>query len=70
MRWGGWTWVAWALVIIGGLNWGFIGLFHFDLVAAIFGPMTAMSRVIYTLIGLGALWQLIAVLAGNERRIS
>ncbi|QGH34628.1 DUF378 domain-containing protein [Gracilibacillus salitolerans] len=48
--------IALALVIIGGINWGLIGLFQFDLVAAIFGGQdAALSRVIYTLVGIGAL---------------
>ena len=46
---------AYALVIIGALNWGLIGLFGFDLVAAIFGEMTVMSRIIYSLVGLSAI---------------
>ncbi|MDB5370536.1 MAG: conserved rane protein [Roseomonas sp.] len=46
------------LVIIGGINWGLVGLFQFDLVAAIFGPNTALSRIVYTLVGLSALWQI------------
>lgn len=49
-------WIAMAFVIIGGLNWGLIGLFSFDLVAAILGPMSALSRVVYTLVGLSALY--------------
>lgn len=49
-------WIALILVIIGGLNWGLVGLFNFDLVAAIFGDMSAVSRVVYTLVGLGALY--------------
>ncbi len=44
------------LVIIGGLNWGLIGLFKFDLVAAIFGDMSAISRIVYTLVGITAIW--------------
>ena len=44
-------WIALVLVIIGALNWGLVGLFRFDLVAAIFGEMSALSRVIYTLVG-------------------
>ena len=45
------------LVIIGGLNWGLVGIFRFDLVAYIFGGQTAtVSRVIYTLVGLAAIW--------------
>ena len=47
-----------ALVVIGGLNWGLIGLFDFNLVAAIFGPNSVLSRVIYTLVGVSALWQI------------
>jgi uncharacterized membrane protein YuzA (DUF378 family) len=48
------------LVIIGGLNWGLVGLFQFDLVAAIFGGQgAAISRLVYVLVGLSALWQLI-----------
>lgn len=45
------------LLIIGGINWGLIGIFQFDLVAWIFGGQDAMiSRIIYTLVGLAALW--------------
>ena len=48
------------LLIIGGLNWGLVGLFEFDLVAAIFGGQTAaLSRIVYVLVGLAALWQFI-----------
>lgn len=47
------------LIVIGGLNWGLVGLFEFDLVAAIFGGETAvLSRLVYILVGLSALWQL------------
>ena len=49
--------IALILAIVGGLNWGSIGLFRFDLVAWIFGGQTALlSRVIYTLVGLAAPW--------------
>lgn len=49
--------LALILLIIGGLNWGSIGLFKFDLVAWICGGQTAIiSRIIYTLVGLSALW--------------
>ena len=53
-----------ALVIVGGLNWGLVGAFDFDLVAAIFGPMSALSRLVYTLVGLSALYQIIPLLKG------
>ena len=45
-----------TLVVIGGLNWGLVGAFEFDLVAFLFGPMSALSRVIYILIGLASVW--------------
>ena len=47
------------LVIVGGLNWGLVGLFSFDLVAAIFGAGSALSRIVYALVGLSAAWQTI-----------
>lgn len=50
--------IAFILVIIGALNWGLVGFFKFDLVAAIFGDMTMPSRVIYGLVGLAALFKL------------
>jgi uncharacterized membrane protein YuzA (DUF378 family) len=54
--------VAAALVVIGGLNWGLVGLFEFDLVAWVvglqFGETNAVSRVIYGLVGLAAVYQL------------
>ncbi len=49
--------VALILAIIGGLNWGLVGIFRFDLVAFLFGGSgSALSRIIYTLVGLAALW--------------
>lgn len=50
--------VTQVLLIVGGLNWGLVGLFSFDLVAAIFGEMTALSRIVYTLVGISAVYQL------------
>ena len=49
--------LALTLAIIGGLNWGSIGLFRFDIVAWIFGGQTALvSRIVYALVGIAALW--------------
>lgn len=46
-----------ALLIIGGINWGLIGIFQYDLVAAIFGGAASlMSRIIYTLVGISGLY--------------
>lgn len=54
--------VAMILVIIGAINWGLIGFFQFDLVAAIFGGQGAIvSRIIYALVGLAGLWSIILV---------
>jgi uncharacterized membrane protein YuzA (DUF378 family) len=58
-------WIALALVIVGGLNWGLVGAFSFDLVAAIFGVMSTLSRVVYILVGLAALY--IAVFAVSNK---
>jgi uncharacterized membrane protein YuzA (DUF378 family) len=49
-------WIALILVIVGGLNWGLVGIFSFDLVAAIFGSMSVISRIVYTLVGLSAIY--------------
>ncbi|HHU21844.1 MAG TPA: DUF378 domain-containing protein [Clostridiales bacterium] len=49
--------LALILLIIGGLNWGCIGLFRFDVIAAIFGgQVSSLSRVIYTIVALAAIW--------------
>lgn len=56
------TLVAVILLIVGGLNWGLVGLFEFDLVAAIFGEGSVLSKIVYVLVGLAAVWQLIALL--------
>lgn len=47
--------IALTLVIIGALNWLLIGLFNFDLVATLFGTMTIISRIIYTLVGVAGI---------------
>jgi uncharacterized protein len=67
--------VALVLTSVGGLNWGLVGLFRFDLVAAIFGAMAfgetnLASRVVYTLVGLSALYllgRLRALVGGWDR---
>jgi uncharacterized protein len=45
------------LLVIGGLNWGLVGAANFDLVATVFGPLSPLSRVVYVLVGLAALYQ-------------
>ncbi|AUX39472.1 hypothetical protein SOCE26_008640 [Sorangium cellulosum] len=56
----GLTWAAIALVVIGAINWGLLGLFDFNLVSAIFGPLSVISRIIYVLVGLAGLYLLYA----------
>lgn len=49
--------IALILVIVGALNWGSIGVFGFDLVAALFGgQLSVMSRIIFSLVGVAGLW--------------
>lgn len=55
-----------ALLIVGGLNWLLVGAFNFDLVAALFGEMSPLSRIVYVLVGLSALWQIVPLLKGRE----
>lgn len=58
---------ALVLLAIGGINWGSIGLFQFDIVAWIFGGQGALvSRIIYTLVGLSALWCLTLLFRNRE----
>jgi uncharacterized protein len=52
-----------ALVIVGGVNWGLVGFFGFDLVAAILGAGSFLARAVYAVVGLSALWQLMPLVA-------
>lgn len=51
-------WVAMVLLIVGGLNWGAVGLLNLDIVAALFGTQTPLSRIIYVVVGLSALYSI------------
>lgn len=53
--------VAAVLLVVGGLNWGLVGLFNFDLVAAIFGAGSPFARVVYTLVGFSAVYQALSL---------
>jgi uncharacterized protein len=59
-RWSAMDWISTLLLVVGGLNWGLVGLFGFDLVATLFGEMSLLSRVVYVLVGLSALYTLFA----------
>lgn len=51
--------VALILIIIGAINWGLIGFFRFDLIASLFGQLSAISRIIYAIVGIAGLYSLI-----------
>jgi len=62
-------WLALVVLIVGGINWGLIGIARFDLVAALFGEGSGLSRAVYVLVGLAALYTLyLAYRIANSRR--
>ncbi len=61
------TWVAIVLAVIGAVNWGLVGLFDFNVVSAIFGPMSTLSRIIYVLVGLAGLYLVFAAATLESR---
>ena len=60
--------VTLLLLIIGGLNWGLVGLFGFDLVATLFGEMSVLSRIVYVLVGISALYQIVPLIKAGDQR--
>jgi uncharacterized protein len=62
-------WIALILVIVGGLNWGLVGLFDFDLVAAIFGAGSTLSRIVYILVSLAALYMIYYGIRSDESHL-
>lgn len=60
--------IALLLVVIGAINWGLIGLFRFDLVASLFGDMTTLTRIIYSLVGIAGLYAISFFGRDRERR--
>lgn len=67
MRLDGLDWTAIILTVIGALNWGLIGLFSFDLVAFLFGDMSLISRIVYTLVGIAGLYLIYTASKLNSR---
>lgn len=51
--------IVFFLLLIGGLNWGLVGLFNWNLVASIFGSMYAITRLVYILVGLAAVYRFV-----------
>ncbi|MFT8316318.1 MAG: DUF378 domain-containing protein [Clostridium sp.] len=61
--------ISLVLVIIGAINWGLIGFFRFDLVAALFGDMSTFTRVIYALVGIAGLYSISFLGRDRDRRV-
>lgn len=60
--------VAFILVIVGGINWGLVGLFDYNLVESLFGANSSLSRSIYVLVGLAAVYMLYPLFKGLANR--
>jgi len=56
-----------VLLVVGGLNWGLVGLLNFDLVASLLGKMSGLSRLVYVLVGLSAAYQALQLKAIHRR---
>ncbi|MDD5040516.1 MAG: DUF378 domain-containing protein [Patescibacteria group bacterium] len=54
-------WVMLVVLVVGGLNWGLVGIFNFDLVAAVFGGGAALSRIIYSVVGIAAAYSIVVL---------
>lgn len=60
-------WTSFGLVMLGALNWGLVGIFHFNLVAAILGDGTSAARVVYILVALAAVYWIVGLRAIARR---
>lgn len=60
-------WIAWILLVVGGLNWGLVGIWNYDAVAALLGSGTTVSIVVYALVGLAAVYAVLAALLMRKR---
>jgi uncharacterized membrane protein YuzA (DUF378 family) len=70
MRYDALDWTAIVLTIIGALNWGLIGLFRFNLVSFLFGEMTLLSRVVYTLVGIAGIYLIYTASKSPDRDVT
>lgn len=59
--------VALVLVVVGGVNWGLVGSFDYNLVDALFGEGSALARIVYTLVGLSALYVLVTMMMPSAK---
>ena len=53
--------IAFVLTVIGAINWGLVGIFKFDLVASIFGEMSYLTRIVYSLVGFSGIYALFSI---------
>lgn len=60
------TLVAVVLLIVGGLNWGLVGAFDYNLVDSLFGEGSALARVVYVLVGLAAVWKVVVLVTDKS----
>lgn len=60
--------VTQTLLVVGGLNWGLVGAANFDLVATLFGDMSALSRIVYVLVGVSAVYQAVRLVSSTPAR--
>ena len=60
-------WVALVLLIVGGLNWGLVGLFKFNLVSTIFGEMSILARLVYVAVAVSAVIVLVPALIESKK---
>ena len=60
-------WIALILLVVGGLNWGLVGLFNFDLVATIFGAMSVLARIVYVIVGISAVVVIVAAATAGKK---
>jgi len=61
-------WIAFIVMVIGGLVWGLIGFFDFNLITTIFGDETVISRIVYAIIGIAALYLLIVATTKQSKK--
>ncbi len=61
-------WLFLVLLIIGGLNWGLVGLFNFNLVSVLFGTDTLLSKIVYILVGISAVYTIASSAIGSNRK--
>lgn len=67
MKMSGMDWVVWILLFVGGLNWGLVGAFDYNLVDTLFGVDSTVAMILYILVGVAAVWSLFSMfMKGND----